>query len=98
VNQNQNKFQKALAFFCAFISELKKLHVWLVRYRVLAVGVVFFSVWLTHDTWTFYKMHFEKMTGFDGNTGVGLFLLTAVGLLKFALDNVAKKHEGHDDN
>lgn len=91
------QLNQLFALFVAFLAEMKKLHVWLVRYRVLSIIVVFFSIWLTFDTWIFYKAHYNELKGVEGNTGVGLFLLTAVGLLKFAMDNVRKKHEGHEE-
>lgn len=85
--------EQILALVNAFLCEFKRLHIWLVRFRILPVCVVIFSCWLVFDIWSFSKLHYELLNGAKSDSGIGFFLFTAVGLIQFSFMNIAKRHE-----
>lgn len=79
------------------IKEAKAFYIWLIRYRVLAVFVTLFCCILCLDAWLFYKKHYKEFGEITASGGIGLFLLAFLGGIKWSLENVAKRHEGHGE-
>lgn len=76
-----------------------KLHRILLQYRVLAVSITVTFIYLALDMWAFYKENHTELE----TAGAGAFSalsLAIIGGLKFALDNISKRHEKdeHDDD
>lgn len=82
--------------FSLFLKEFKRLHIWLIKYRVVGVGVTVFACWLCLDAWLFYKNHYLEFNSIDQNSGLGLLIMAYITLLKFGLNNITDKHEGHE--
>lgn len=92
--------KRFFTFWCLqtrlLIGEFKRLHIWLIKYRVLEVCVTAFSCYLTADAWIFFKEHYDDFKTLDQNSALAVFLLAYIGLIKFCLDSAGKKHEGLD--
>lgn len=81
----------------AWLRELKQLHIWMVRYRALAVMVTTFCCYLLWDAWTFWKAHYQEFVDLDAASGIGPFIIAFLGGVKWSLENVTKRHEGHGE-
>lgn len=68
-----------------------------IRFRVISVSGFAFSCYLLNDAWEFYKLHYEQFETYGAAAGIGAFILGFIGLVKYTLDNVVKKHEGHGE-
>ena len=76
---------------------LDYLHIQLVKFRVLSVSGFYFSCWLLNDAWAFYKMHYSEYEGYGSAACIGVFIMGFLGFVKYTLENVVKKHEGHGE-
>ena len=77
-------------------SSLDELHTFLIKFRVLSVAGFIFSCWLLKDAWGFYKLHYLELATIDASAGIAAFIAGFIGLVKYTLENVARKHEGHE--
>lgn len=66
------------------------------KYRVLAICIVVFFACLTWDMWQWYQNNHQLFTTQSASV-FGSLVMLAGGALKFALENIMKKHES-DDN
>lgn len=74
---------------------MKDLHLFLKRFRVLAVSIILFFAVLTWDMWDWYQFNHKELT--IESAGVfGSIILLAGGALKFALQNIMGRHESDD--
>lgn len=96
-----DEFRENVGIFFAhlkmFFMEAKNLHVWLVRYRVLGVGVTVFACFGLAESVQFFYDHHSDFDDLGGNSGIGFVIAGWLGLVKFGLDNVSKRHEGHGE-
>jgi hypothetical protein len=70
------------------------LYVYLKQYRVLAISIILFFAILTWNMWGWFQVNFKELQDNTQAASVfsGLVLLSA-GALKWALENVMRKHE-----
>ena len=73
------------------------LYIILKNYRVLAITIIVFFAYLTMDMWHWYKGNHSTFTPESASVFASLVLL-AGGALKFALENIMRKHEKDDDH
>lgn len=72
------------------------MHYYLVKFRVISVFGFVFSCVLLWDAWEFYKDHFKELESFGSAACIAAFMPGFIGLFTTCLNNIAKKHEGHE--
>ena len=74
------------------INNLHNFHIILRQYRVIAIILTGFFMWLTLDMWQWFKLHHDSMKEWAVGGFVSLALL-AIGTVKWSLENFMKKVE-----
>jgi len=70
-------------------------HIYLKRYRVLAIVLISYFIWQTHDLIEWYKLNYQVMQDWQNAPIIGM-IITFAGILKLALDNTT--HRNNDDD
>jgi len=79
-----------------FLADLYDFHLWLVRFRVIGVAITVCSFLLATHAYFFYIDHYKEFNDIGANTGIGFMAMMWVGFCKYGLENVCKRHAGHD--
>lgn len=66
---------------------MPELHVHLQRYKVIAVGIIAYFIYATHDLIEWYKANFESLQDWQNAPVIGL-ITALVAALKFALEHI----------
>ena len=77
------------------IETLDQIHIYLKKYRVISILIIFFFAWQCHELTEWYKANFATMTDWQNAPVIGL-ITAYVGALKFALDHILKDND--EDN
>ena len=94
----KEKYKENIKAFLALVKlALNELHYYLVKFRVLSIGVTAFSGWLLLDAWQFYKLHYSEYEEWGSAVSIGVFITGYMAMLKWAFDYVVRKHEGHGE-
>lgn len=65
-------------------------HIYLQRYKVIAVGIILFLTWQTHDLTEWYKLHHDSLREWQNAPVIGL-ITGYVAALKFALEHILQQ-------
>lgn len=70
-------------------------HIYLKKYRVLPMILIFYFIWQTYDLVQWYKEHFEDFEDWQNAPIIGM-ILAFVGVLKLTLDNITHPNNDSD--
>ena len=70
-------------------------HIYLKKYRVLSMTLIFYFIWQTYDLIEWYKDHFKEFEDWQNAPIIGM-IITFAGILKLALDNTTHPNNDSD--
>lgn len=70
---------------------LDKGHIYLKKYKIIAVFIILFSSWQCYDLTEWYKLHFHSLKDWQNVALVGM-ISGYVAVLKFALEHILAPH------
>lgn len=72
-------------------------HIYLQRYKVIAVGIILFFAWQSYYLTTWYTGHFMQLSDWQNAPVIGL-ITAYVAALKFALEHILKRYPTEDND